>query len=360
MKLVWIAQDLHRGGGQRVICELSRKLAERGHDVEIIYPRGRGGFDIPAGVKMRPCGIEIASTMASLLVNVPALIAAVPLCDWVLCSMPVSTFAGFIAGRLRGAHTLSYVMNDERALFDDKASIHSDLILGLYHRFTDFVHNLPVTIAVNCRWTAAHLHRKQESDYPTIPHGVDHDVFKPEGPALPREATHSIVTVGRKHRWKGLHDLIAALNKVHTEYGIKKDFHLRIITQDDLDLRLAQFPHTVVKPTGDEEIAAAYRSADFLVHPSWFEGLSLPPLEAMACGIPAVLTDRGGILEYARDGENCLLVPPRDPDKMAAAIVTLMKDHDLRMKLAQKAVSTAAQYTWERASDALETILHSH
>lgn len=357
MKLVWIAQDLHIGGGQRVICELSAKLAQRGHDVGILYPRGRHGFKPPPGVSSRACGIEIASPLASLAVNAPALIAAVPRCDWVLCSMPISTFAGLIAGRLRGARVLSYIMNDERSMFDDRTLIHSPLLIEFYHVIADLSHRLPVTYAVNCRWTANRVRHGRGGDFPFIPHGVELSLFTPDGPKLHKSSVFTVACVGRRHRWKGLDDLIQALNRIRHSSGPEKEFELLLITQDDLDHSAAEFPVRVYKPSSDREMAAAYRSADLLVHPSWFEGFGLPPIEAMACGTPCVVTDSGGVSEYARPGVNCLMVPPRDPAALAKAIASLIQDEPLRRRLIQGGLATAAHLTWDRATDALEAIL---
>ncbi|HEX7344359.1 MAG TPA: glycosyltransferase, partial [bacterium] len=260
MKLVWLAQDLHIGGGQRVICELSAKLAQRGHDIEILYPRGRHGFKIPFGVNSRACGIEIASPLTSLIINIPAMIAAIPLCDWVLCSMPISTFSGFVAARLRGARALSYAMNDERALFDDRSLIQSEMLLELYHFVADLSHKLPLTYAVNSGWTATRLRHGRGAVLSIIPHGVDPLVFSSEGPRLHKEK-FTIACVGRRHRWKGLQDLIQALDRVSHSVAAGADFELWIISQDDLDLTAAQFPTRVIKPSSDREIAAAYRAA---------------------------------------------------------------------------------------------------
>jgi glycosyltransferase involved in cell wall biosynthesis len=356
MKLVWLAQDLHIGGGQRVICELSAKLAQRGHDIEILYPRGRHGFKIPFGVNSRACGIEIASPLTSLIINIPAMIAAIPLCDWVLCSMPISTFSGFVAARLRGARALSYAMNDERALFDDRSLIQSEMLLELYHFVADLSHKLPLTYAVNSGWTATRLRHGRGAVLSIIPHGVDPLVFSSEGPRLHKEK-FTIACVGRRHRWKGLQDLIQALDRVSHSVAAGADFELWIISQDDLDLTAAQFPTRVIKPSSDREIAAAYRAADLLVHPSWFEGFGLPPLEAMACGTACVVTESGGVSEFARPDVNCLMVPPRDPVALSKAITTLIQNDSLRHRLAEAGPATAAQFTWDRAADALESIL---
>jgi glycosyltransferase involved in cell wall biosynthesis len=351
-----MALDLHVGGGQRVIAELSGQMVRRGHEVHIIHPKGRGGYPIPFGVMKQEAGIEIPSPLASVVANLAPMIAAVPPCDWILTSMPLAALAGFIAGRLRHARVLSYVMGDERTLFDDRSLLDSSLLLQIYHCLTDLTQRLPVTIAVNSTWTQNRLRRGRGGDFPVIPNGVDRQIFRPDGPRLSRDATFTIVTVGRKHLCKGLADLIQALNLLAGNRP-GREFQLWVITQDDLDFSEAHFPVRTFKPTSDGEIALAMRSADVLVHASWYEGFGLPPLEAMACGTPGVITDSGGVREYAVHNVNCLLTPPRDQAKLAGAIANLMDNPDLLNRLKAAGEATAARFPWERSAELLEAVL---
>jgi glycosyltransferase involved in cell wall biosynthesis len=332
-------------------------MTKRGHSVEIIYPKGRGGFGIPDGVLSREVGIAVDNPIASLIVNIPFTVAAVPLCDWLLCSMPMSAFTGYASGKLRGSRMFYYIMNDERALFDDRSLIRSNLLLKAYHRVTEKAHRLPVTIAVNSQWTGRTVCRKNTDSYPVIPHGVDLDVFKPEGHTFDSTDDFIISIVGRRHHWKGLSDLIEALNLVKDNKLTEKNFQLYIITQDELDLSAAKFDARVIKPRDDIEIAAVLRTSNLFVHPSWFEGFGMPPLEAMACGTPCVITDSGGIHEYAKNGENCTMVPPRDPKALAHAIAHVIGNQELREQYRVSGLETAKQFTWDHAADALEQVL---
>jgi glycosyltransferase involved in cell wall biosynthesis len=271
--------------------------------------------------------------------------------------MPVSTLAGFIAGRWRGARVLLYAMNDERALFDDRQMIHSEMLLECHHFISDLSHRLPIAYAVNSRWTATRLRHGRGSHYPIIPHGVDGSIFSTEGSALHKDFDFTIACIGRRHHWKGLDDLIQALNRLRRKDDSPSHFELWVITQDELDLSPALFPTRIIKPHSDREIAAALRAADMFVHPSWFEGFGLPPLEAMACGTACVITDSGGVSEYAQDNLNCLLVPPKNPPALTFAIQKLIEDTPLRQRLAAAGPATAELFTWDRAADALESIL---
>lgn len=76
-----------------------------------------------------------------------------------------------------------------------------------------------------------------------------------------------------------------------------------------------------------------YHLMDIVVLPSWEEPFALVPLEAMACGRPVIGANNGGTAELIKDGITGILVPTRDPDALARAIIRLLKDEELRKKL---------------------------
>lgn len=95
-----------------------------------------------------------------------------------------------------------------------------------------------------------------------------------------------------------------------------------------------------------EDVPALLSAADVFVFPSRKEGLGSALLEAMAVGTPVVATSTGGIPELVRDGVTGLLVPPRDPPALAAAILRLLRDPALRSQLS----SAAAEFVRDRGS----------
>ena len=82
-----------------------------------------------------------------------------------------------------------------------------------------------------------------------------------------------------------------------------------------------------------DDIPAVWQESHIAVLPSYREGLPMALLEAVSCGRPIVAADVPGSREIARDGESALLVPPRDPAALAAAILQLADDPALRARL---------------------------
>jgi len=106
----------------------------------------------------------------------------------------------------------------------------------------------------------------------------------------------------------------------------------------------------------EDELRKVYSSADILLHLSPYEGFGLPPLEAMACGTPSVLTDSGGVRDYARDGCNCLLVE-KDPVQIREAVEKLLTNDILRDRLAKGALKTATRFSMEKMARKFEGLL---
>jgi D-inositol-3-phosphate glycosyltransferase len=83
-----------------------------------------------------------------------------------------------------------------------------------------------------------------------------------------------------------------------------------------------------------EDLPALYTSAEVVVCVPWYEPFGLVALEAMACGRPVVASAVGGLIDTVIDGVNGLLVPPRNPGQVAAAIRRVLDDPPLQHALA--------------------------
>jgi glycosyltransferase involved in cell wall biosynthesis len=100
-------------------------------------------------------------------------------------------------------------------------------------------------------------------------------------------------------------------------------------------------------------LPGVYQAADIFVLPSLSESCGLALLEAMACGLPVVITEVGGMVEHVQDGLNGFVVPPRDPAALAAALRRLIHDAELRQAMGERnAQRIRERYTWDAVADA--------
>lgn len=100
----------------------------------------------------------------------------------------------------------------------------------------------------------------------------------------------------------------------------------------------------LVGRVSDEEKRLLYQISDVYAYPSVYEGFGLTPLEAMACGLPVVASNRSSLPEVV--GTGGLLVEPT-PARFAAAIVSVLTDENLRRDLNQRALEQAGRFSWE-------------
>ena len=104
----------------------------------------------------------------------------------------------------------------------------------------------------------------------------------------------------------------------------------------------------VGRANGGTDLASYYRSADVLAFPSTFEGFGLPPLEAMACGTPVVLSDAASLPEVG--GDVALYAGPHDHAALAAGIDRLLSDPAEHAARAAAGLARARTFTWDRCA----------
>jgi len=102
----------------------------------------------------------------------------------------------------------------------------------------------------------------------------------------------------------------------------------------------------------DEALPGLYAAADAFALASRYEGFGLPPLEAMACGVPTAVAGAASLPEVA--GDAALVVPAGDVDAWTTALVRLVTDEPLRARLVAAGPARAARFTWDACAAATE------
>jgi glycosyltransferase involved in cell wall biosynthesis len=192
-----------------------------------------------------------------------------------------------------------------------------------------------------------------------VPLGVSPSDFPPVEPVA-RPWRGRLLYVGRLDPTKGVDTAVRALGDLPPEVsleivGPREREHVDRLEALVHDIRAADRVRFGSAPR--RALVKWYRNADVVVFPSeWDEPFGMVPLEAMASGAVVVATGTGGAGDYLVDGDNCVLFTPGDSAALAAAIRRVAADADLRQRLVEGGLRTAATYTIDRTSDRLEAI----
>lgn len=163
-----------------------------------------------------------------------------------------------------------------------------------------------------------------------------------------------IIFVGTLEPRKNVPTLLKALRllcdggaDVHLAIVGRKGWLYEDIFTSITDLKLADRVH-LLQDVSNEDLARLYNAARCLALPSYYEGFGLPPLEAMACGTPVVVSDCASLPEVV--GDAGLLIDPTNPESLADALERVLTDSDLAADLQQKGLHQASKFSWARAA----------
>ncbi len=202
-----------------------------------------------------------------------------------------------------------------------------------------------------------HLGLPQERIF-VIYEGVDRNQFRPTEPA---PVGHPYVLfVGSEHPRKNLRTLLHAfaalkrsprfaklkLVKVGAAGGPEAPFR-----EDTLSsIRELGLEREVVlkERVPEDELPAYYSGARCLVLASFYEGFGLPPLEAMACGCPVIVSSAGALPEIA--GDAALVIDPHNATSLTAALRRVLEDESLRASLRERGFDRSQHFSWEEAA----------
>jgi glycosyltransferase involved in cell wall biosynthesis len=103
----------------------------------------------------------------------------------------------------------------------------------------------------------------------------------------------------------------------------------------------------------DEELPLWYNSASVFVFPSLYEGFGLPPLEAMACGLPTIVSNRGSLPEIVADG--AVIADPLNTELLANEMARLTESQNVR-DMRDRGIMRAAAFDWRRTARQVERV----
>lgn len=362
-----VTATTHFGGLETYAWEVGNALAQRGHKVTIVA--GEGGEARNQSVQLktfpftpREAFPKFGTRFRKLMERLSFARQALPWLlaqnfDAVIINKPFDFVALWWAKR-RGCKAITVFRSGGTDFFTLDRFFASAIDLWLS----------------TSRYNARQIEVRYPKRVTLVPNGVDVQLFSQQGREvdsndqrlalrqafnIPAQAPLT-VSIGRLIGWKGLHVVIEALVKIPA-------MHYLIIGEGGEHQRLLALAQTLgvnerVHFAGRQAHDALPRflnAADIFVQPSvGEEAFGISVVEAMACGLPAVVSRNGGMVEIVEHGQNGLLLPPGDVDTWADGLQSLVADAEYRVKLgvaARKHVE--ATFTWAANAEKLEGLL---
>ena len=372
-RILFITKYLYLGGGaEKQTVDIANGLCEKGFEIAVLVfePKGEKGIrikDLNNKIEVIPAGSRYIGSffVRGIYETAKAIRRWKPdaLCSMVWNTKPVAAFTGRILGiktvlvevcspRNELLHNPP-MLRPKRFTFSYRKRIYAlaDVVVGVSKgvaRETKEFFQLNEVKAVQNGIDIEEIIEKSEKA-----NGVPHEYFQQDLPVL--------VSVGRLHVQKGYSYLLEAFRIVNEtaearliivgDGSLKKELRLKAESLE-IDDKIAL--------VGETEPYAYMRHSDVFVLSSLYEGLPLVLLEAISLGLPIVSTDCNyGPNEVIETGENGLLVPVADPEKLASAILKLIQDKELRLKMGERAEERAHHFSQDRMVSGYEEVFLS-
>jgi glycosyltransferase involved in cell wall biosynthesis len=236
---------------------------------------------------------------------------------------------------------------------------------GRVYRRTDA--NFLILIANKTAKDLAHFYQRTQRCL-ILYLGLDHSVFNQQVRLASRDAARAefgvapadfvVTLVGNDLRKKGIRVLIEAMQ-------LLRDSRIRLLvaTRDEVApfqaaIRNADLESRIQLRPPRSDVAFYYAAADAYAGPSLEDTFALPPVEAMACGVPTIVSRDNGTVEIIEHGVNGLILEnSNDAASLANMLRSLADDPALAARLGEKGAETARQFTWERNVGDLRGVL---
>jgi len=192
--------------------------------------------------------------------------------------------------------------------------------------------------------------------YNIIPNGIDLEQFSPDVSPIEQfcDGKANILFVGRLEKRKGLGYLLKAYNRVKQEIPESRLIVVgpgtRLRRKYEKEVTQSRLQDVVfVGYVSRDDLPRYYKTADVFCAPATgWESFGMVLLEAMAVGKPVVASNIPGYANVVTHGVEGLLVPPKDEEELAQALISVMSDQPLRVQMGARGRVKAQEYGWER------------
>lgn len=196
-----------------------------------------------------------------------------------------------------------------------------------------------------------------------IPNGVDTDRYIP-GEPIPDDGPLKLLCVARLIKRKGQHHLIKAVKQI-SDQGV--DITLDLVGSGDAEGEYRELVESLQVQDkinfrgyiSREEIPNFYAQAHVFVLPSYNEGMSVATLEAMACGLPVIVSRTPGTEELVREGENGFTFEWGDIELLTQLLLKLDSDRALARQMALESRVLAKKFSWDSSAKKFDLLFFS-
>ena len=334
-------------GGNRLLFEYANRLKKAGQEVR--------WFVLAKHIKWYRLDKRIMACVQGVTIMPPEVI------DWVDNTIPIEILPANHPKYIPDADILVSTAW-QTAEFVAKLSavkgvpfyfiLHYESLWARYKSRAVKTYDLPMKKLVISSWLKGMLKEKHGQTADVIVTPVNQDMFFCEEKKW--NSTRRICMLHHDYNWKGYEDGIKAVKEVIAQ---GHDLELVVFGEKLKDPQplfdAAGFEFEYHYRPAREKLRKIYVSCDIFLCSSWYEGLGLTGMEAMACRCSLVTTNTGGCLEYAIDEKTALVSESRDIVGLSRNLIRLLEDETLLKSLSEDGYRKINEFNWEESCDQL-------
>ena len=348
MKISFMVNQYARiSGGNRALFEFANRLKREGHEVH--------WFVLAKPSKWYRWDKKIIASMRRVVTMPPETI------DWTDNTIPIEILPANHSKYIPEADILvatAWQTADFAVKLPREKGVLFYFILHYESLWTRNKSRALKTYDLSCQkivcsnWIKNNLMEKHGQDAHVLVIPVDQKLFYCDKKKW--NATRRVCMLHHDYDWKGYEDGIKVVKEVIAQ---GHDLELVVFGEKLKDPQplfdAAGFEFEYHYRPAREKLRKIYVSCDIFLCSSWYEGLGLTGMEAMACRCSLVTTNTGGCLEYAIDEKTALVSEPRDIISLSRNLIRLLEDEALLKSLSEDGYCKISEFNWEESCDRL-------
>lgn len=338
MKITFLLPHLSISGGVRIGLNYAHLLSQRGHQVKVVVASKKPWKRIlcnalNSGIPwMKGFSAEILRRKRLDKNSIPDADIIIA-CNWNIASI-INDYP------LQKGLKFQFTMHDERLYHGPKERVKT-------------TYRYPIRKIVISSWIKEIFEKDFNIHPDLLITPVDYNLFHPVK-IKKKNNEIKVLMLHHTYKWKGVEEGVRTVLKIKEKipeiklalFGVKE--------------RYINFPHDAYfYNVSQSKLASLYSNSDIFLCSSWYEGLGMPAMEAMACGCAVVTYDTGGSRDYAIDNKTAFVARNRDEEDLYRKLLLAVNNEELRLRVAKEGYRFINNNidTWEESVEKLEKIL---